>query len=77
MEQYHYGRTRAGESEAASFVVERQKFLNNVEALRKTSRETSAIILELQCLFEELTSIREDITSLTESINNTAKRLGL
>jgi hypothetical protein len=56
---------------------ERQKFLRNVEALRKTSDETFAIIRELECLFEELEVTKAEIHSLETNINITAKKFGL
>jgi hypothetical protein len=78
MEQHHQGRTSYAEpAEEFNFMVERRKFLRNVEALRKTSGETIVIIHELECLFEELEVTKAEMHSLKTNINITAKKFGL
>jgi hypothetical protein len=78
MEQHQHDRTSHTEpAEEFNFMVERRKFLRNVEALRKTSDETFAILRELECLSEELAVTRAEIDSLEANINSTAEKFGL
>ena len=60
-----------------SFLVERQRFLNNVQTRTRTSQKTFVVMRELECLLEELDLTREDLRSLTEDINRTAQDLAL
>jgi hypothetical protein len=59
------------------FLVEHEKFLNNLEAVRRKSEQISLLTHQLKNLFEELACATEDTRSLKSELNLAASRIDL
>lgn len=59
------------------WLVEQEKFRNNIETLQRTSEELAAKREELNRLFAETQLTRAETRSLRILLNRTALRLGL
>lgn len=75
--QYDVSTEDSQQHKRSTLLVEREKFLVNLEALRQTSREMRAKLDQMERVFAEIGNLRAEVHALRTQINLTAERLGL
>jgi hypothetical protein len=60
-----------------NFLVEQERFRNNVEAVSRMSEQLLILISQLKSLFEEAACIQADTLSLRRELNQAAIKLDL
>jgi hypothetical protein len=60
-----------------NFLQEKEKFLNNVEAIRRTSHDVSVLTCELEKIIAELVLTRQDLGTLQTKVRIMAEQFGI